>query len=481
MKKKRFTILYVTWGVLLLGSYLLSIYLTVYYNKQIVKEASRAFFNEIVTTRAWNASHEGVYLIVNDQVQPNPYLEDSLRDLTTTNGIDLTKVNPAYMTRQISEIARDKDGIQYRITSLNPIRPENEADLWEHMALESFDHGVKDLFELVETDTLTTFRYMAPLLAKPACLKCHAKQGYSLGQVRGGISVTTPSEGFFDNIYHQIFIITVIFLIILVIGFGGILFFQRMVNRQFRIIQDQNTELARHNLEKDMLFSIVAHDLRSHISGMHGLSKILFDELDTFQPEEIVRITRSIYNSSENVIKLSEHLIQWYNTRKGTLDFTPENFILIAAIEEAVELYSENAQKKEISISFDIPVDMKVYADLNMIETVLRNLISNALKYTSRGGRIELTAEDSKDPDFIKVIVKDNGIGIDQQTSDQLFERDFHTSQPGTEHEQGIGLGLAICHEFIEKNGGSIHISSTLNVGSQFIFTIPKGAKQQKK
>jgi len=320
----------------------------------------------------------------------------------------LTKVNPAYMTRQISEIARNKNGVLYHITSLNPIRPENKPDSWEHLALESFELGIPEIFELIRTDTLMAFRYMAPLLVEPACLKCHAKQGYSL--------------------------------------------------------------------EKDMLFSIVAHDLRSHISGVHGLSKTMFDEINTFNTEDIIRLTGSIYKSTDNLNKLSDHMLQWYNTRKGTLDFTPEYFTLVAAVEETVELFSEKALEKEISFSLDVPAGMKVYADLHMVETILRNLISNALKYSPRGGLVEITAKDTGDNDFIEVIVKDNGVGMDQQTIDHLFEEDFHTPQPGTEKEKGTGLGLVICHEFIEKQKGTIRVVSTLNAGSQFILTLPKRA-----
>ncbi len=223
-----------------------------------------------------------------------------------------------------------------------------------------------------------------------------------------------------------------------------------------------------------MLFSIIAHDLRANLSGIHGLSKTLFDEIDTFNSEDIIRITGSIYKAADNVNKLSEQLLQWYNTRKGTLDYTPEYFTLVATVEEAVELYSENALKKEISISFDVPAGMKVYADLNMVETIFRNLISNALKYTPRGGSIWIIAKDDGDPDFIEVTVKDTGMGMDQQKIDHLFDEDFHTSQPGTEQEVGTGLGLAICHEFVEKQRGTIRVVSKLNVGSQFFFTLPK-------
>ena len=476
MKKKRFFILYLVWGVAVFGTYLFSLHFSINFSKQIVEASSRAFFQEIVATRSWNSSHGGVYIVVSDTVQPNPYLEDSLRDLTATNGMKLTKVNPAYMTRQISEIARKKNDILYHITSLNPIRPKNKADDWERKALKSFDQGVSEQFELVEKDSVKMFRYMAPLLVETSCLDCHAKQGYSIGQIRGGISVTTSSSDFIHTLNKIIITRSAIFLVLLLIGFIGIFFFQRMVNREIQIIQAQNKKLTLLNLEKDRLFSIVAHDLRSPISGIHGLSQILLDEFDTLTPEERIRIIGSISRSSDNVIRLSEHLIQWYQTRKGILTYKPEYFHLQAIVEEVVDLFAEKAEEKMISMTISIPAGLKIYADINMIETILRNLLSNALKFTPKEGLVEIIANDFVNSNAVELSVKDNGIGMDPQTIDHLFDEDFHASKPGTEQEEGTGLGLAICRELIEKNRGTIRAISTLDIGAEFILTLPKTA-----
>lgn len=471
-----FMILYLVWGIILAALYVFSISTTIHYNREIVKEASRAFFLEIVTTRSWNASHGGVYLMVNEHVQPNPYLKDSLRDLTTTNGLSLTKVNPAYMTRQISEIARTKEGILSHITSLNPIRPANKPDDWERKALGNFEQGAQEQFEMIEKDSSNMFRYMAPLLVEPSCLDCHAKQGYTLGQIQGGISITTQSEGFFTAIQQQIITRSVIFFVLFSLGFIGIFFFQRIVNRQFRIIQNQNNELIRGNLEKDRLFSIMAHDLRAPLSGIHGLSNILSEEHDSLSQDEQMKITRSIYKSADAMIKLTEDLILWYSNRKGTLQYTPELFHVHALVDEVLDVFIEKMDQKEISVTVDIPAGLAVYADINMAETMLRNLVNNALKFTPRGGSVEIRATDAKQPDFIELSVKDSGIGMDQETADHLFDQDFNPSRSGTENEKGTGLGLAICRDFVKKNEGQIQVISTPGVGSRFILTLPKKA-----
>lgn len=161
-------------------------------HEQLAFETARAFFQQIVITRAWNAGHGGVYVPVSDEVYPNPYLDDPLRDVVTDKGIKLTKLNPAYMTRQIAEITSRQNGIQFHITSLKPIRPRNKPTSWETEWLRSFEQGINERGEFVDQGEKHVFRYMAPLIVEESCLKCHAKQGYKQGDIRGGISVTIP-------------------------------------------------------------------------------------------------------------------------------------------------------------------------------------------------------------------------------------------------------------------------------------------------
>lgn len=158
-------------------------------HETIALKTGQVFFQQMVDTRAWNAHHAGVYVLITKETQPNPYLEDPKRDLTTVEGTKLTKINPAYMTRQIAEISSKIYGIQFHITSLKPIRPANKAENWEKKYLMAFEKGSKECANFFPDGS---YRYMAPLVAKKSCLQCHAKQGYKEGEVRGGISVTIP-------------------------------------------------------------------------------------------------------------------------------------------------------------------------------------------------------------------------------------------------------------------------------------------------
>jgi diguanylate cyclase (GGDEF)-like protein/PAS domain S-box-containing protein len=158
----------------------------------VARERGAALFRLVELTRDWNARHGGVYVPVTAATRPNPYLDHERRDVVTREGVALTLVNPAYMTRQIAEIAQKAEGIQLHITSLSPLRPANAADPWEAAALRRFDAGVPEVIELVP-GVVPVHRYMAPLKISKPCLTCHEKQGYQLGQTRGGISVTMPA------------------------------------------------------------------------------------------------------------------------------------------------------------------------------------------------------------------------------------------------------------------------------------------------
>jgi diguanylate cyclase (GGDEF)-like protein len=161
--------------------------------KRATFQTSRDYFKLLVLTREWNAGHGGVYVPVTDDTPPNPYLEDPLRDIQISEDLTLTKENPAFMTRQLSEIAAKKEGVKFHITSRKPIRPENEPTQWEERALEAFEGGIKEVGEFVKTQSYFSFYYMAPLRAKEECLRCHLKQGYKEGDIMGGISVSLPN------------------------------------------------------------------------------------------------------------------------------------------------------------------------------------------------------------------------------------------------------------------------------------------------
>ncbi len=160
--------------------------------EMIARQTARSFFDLLVIIRYWNASHGGVYVPVTEKTLPNPYLDVPLRDIKVNDNLMLTKINPAYMTRQLSEIAKKKEGVQFHITSLKPINPKNRPTPLEEKILKDFEKGIKEKGLFIKKGGKTFYFYMAPLRTEKVCLKCHAKQGYKVGDIRGGISITLP-------------------------------------------------------------------------------------------------------------------------------------------------------------------------------------------------------------------------------------------------------------------------------------------------
>ncbi|MCD6475321.1 MAG: diguanylate cyclase [Anaerolineaceae bacterium] len=193
MKIKNIVIIIIlTWAMLVSISFWWNYTNAIKEQERIALQSSRSFFDHIVITRLWNARHGGLYAPVTEKTQPNPYLDVQMREIEVNDTLILTKVNPAFMTRQISEVALEQEGVQFHITSLKPLRPQNKPTDREKEFLKEFENGIKENGLFVKEGVKTSFFYMAPLETKKACLKCHAKQGYKVGDVRGAISVTLP-------------------------------------------------------------------------------------------------------------------------------------------------------------------------------------------------------------------------------------------------------------------------------------------------
>lgn len=226
------------------------------------------------------------------------------------------------------------------------------------------------------------------------------------------------------------------------------------------------------NATKDKFFSIIAHDLKNPFNDLMGFSQLLDLNLEKYDNTKIKQFVNIIHQSSKLAYNLLENLLDWSRSQTGTLEYKPENISLNLLIAETIDLLESNARNKNIKIYNDLADELYAFADQNMIRTVVRNLISNAIKYTNQGGHIKVIT--SVTSNSCKVSIVDNGIGIDEKNIPKLFKIDESYSTPGTEREKGTGLGLILCKEFIDKNKGELFVDSALGKGSTFTFTIPK-------
>ena len=241
-------------------------------------------------------------------------------------------------------------------------------------------------------------------------------------------------------------------------------------------IKLKNEELIKLLTEKDKFFSIIAHDLRSPFNGFLGLTQIMAEELPSLTRDEIQEFVLRMRNSATNLYRLLENLLEWARMQQGLIPFEPEVVELLLIVDECIAIVLETIKSKGIEIAYDIPYDIKVFADSNILQSVIRNLISNAVKFTPKGGKISLSAKTYTDK-CVEIAIKDSGIGMSRAMVDHLFRLDVQTNREGTEGEPSTGLGLLLCKEFIEKHGGKIWVESKEGKGSIFYFTIPYKAK----
>jgi len=238
------------------------------------------------------------------------------------------------------------------------------------------------------------------------------------------------------------------------------------------VLQAKNEELQKVNAEKDKFFAIIAHDLRSPFNTLLGFTQILVEDLSEFKPEDIKKMAQAMRTSATGLYSLLENLLVWSGSQRGFTSFVPKQFLLKDLFFENLKLVQETSKIKGIEIDINIADDLMVFADTNMIGSTIRNLVSNAVKFTPKGGKISITAKPASD-NMVEIAVKDSGMGMSDTMRSKLFKLDENIGRIGTAGEPTSGLGLILCKDFITKNGGKIWAESEVNTGSIFYFTLP--------
>jgi signal transduction histidine kinase len=236
-------------------------------------------------------------------------------------------------------------------------------------------------------------------------------------------------------------------------------------------LSETNSDLQQSNATKDKFFSIIAHDLKSPFQSIISLSEILIEEVHEINLVEIEKYAGFILQSSNRAMALLMNLMEWAQSQTGRIEFKPEHFEIEAFINEATLLYDDIARQKSIIIKRNLPQNLFVFADKYMLNTVFRNLISNAIKFTMPGGEITISAERKQGE--IVFGVRDTGVGIPKNSIEKIFRIEQSYSTLGTNNEEGTGLGLILCREFVEKHGGKIRVESEEGKGTTFSFSLP--------
>jgi signal transduction histidine kinase/CheY-like chemotaxis protein len=521
LKNKYYYIVILIWTVLLIGIFVWNYNnLNKFFNKSIELEA-KSFFNQIQITREWNAKHNGVYVPVTKSTKENFYLEDTLKTIVINN-LKLTKINPAYMTRQISELASKKDGIKFKMTSLKPLNLINKPDKWEEKALLYLEKtGAKSYFELFDKGKIAIYRYMAPVYAERSCLKCHSKQGYKLGEIRGGISLELFPVVEIHQKSELIFLYLIIYLSIYILGILGILFFKKVTNKTYKKIEDQKVNLEYLNKEltqskedalvlneyleqqneeikvtneevieqtriaetekikaveaskyKSMFLANMSHEIRTPLNGIVGMIDLL-NEADLKPTEreylEIIEI------SSNSLLNIINDILDYSKIEANQLQLEKIVVDVHKIVDEVVKMLRLKATKKNIQISFSIEEDVEscIIGDPTRIKQVLINYCNNAIKFTNEGS-VAIKVLNEKNIDNITILrfeVSDTGIGIKEEHINKLFTEFTQADTSITRNFGGTGLGLAISKKLAKMMDGNAGCKSVFGEGSVFWFT----------
>lgn len=236
-------------------------------------------------------------------------------------------------------------------------------------------------------------------------------------------------------------------------------------------LKQRNSELSFFNTAKDKFLSIIAHDLKNPFNAILGFTDLLIHNIGVLEDEELLKGLNTIKSASTHAYKLLENLLAWANNQTGRTNFNPEKINIKEQITESLSIVESMAIQKNITFFVRTNKRLHVIADKNMLDTILRNLISNAIKYSQKGSKIRIQV--SMKPDELHVSVSDQGIGIHHSRIPTLFKIDNRSNTLGTDNEQGTGLGLILCKDFIDRHMGKIWVESSPETGTTFTFSLP--------
>ncbi len=467
-----------------------------HHNLEVATNGARNIFQFVVLVRQWTARHGGVYVLSSESTPPNPYLKHPHRDLTTTDDRKLTMLNPAYVTRQLAELADQNVHMRLHITSLNPIRPANAADEWETEALNGFEQGELEKVSIEPMQNIPYIRYMAPLMVTEECMKCHAAQGYQVGDIRGGISVSLnykPIEQAIDKEIRKAIISHSVFFILFVLVSWTLI---RLLSKHWKALDStiETLQMTRNELvENEKMASLgrlvagFSHEINTPIGVALGAithgDQILEEFTDLLQKDEVTEeeVNSILHDMTEshdlalaNLKRAAELVFRFKRTSIDRSAHTMRDFMLSEVIDDVLASMRNILKHSSVKLQVNCSEQLKLHGTPGLLEQVLTNLIDNSLKHgfgpSQNQGEIHIDVE-SKPDNLILIRFRDNGLGMEEHIRQKIFEPFFTTKH----NQGGSGLGLYIIYNIITQQlHGTIHVESTLESGTEFIIEFPQ-------
>lgn len=448
---------------------------------ETARTQARSSYQRDVIYRHWVAGLGGVYVPITKDTQPNPYMADVPgRDVTTTTGEKLTLVNPAYLTRLVFDLSAEVYNVKGHITSMRPVRPNNRPDKWETSAFAAFARGEKEVSSVDKIGGESYLRLMTPLMTDQECLKCHAKDGYREGEIRGGISVAVPMQPLWMISGQNIILSTISFTILWLAGLSGIfagatrlrLTIQQRDKAEQKIItlnhnlSAQTKELENANHELEAFNYTAAHDLRGPLNNIGLYFQTIQQLYGAKLDETCCKYLTAGYKNVQRMSQLIDVLLEFSKLSK--VEPHRENIDLSVVVREITdELKSTSPERRCV---FSIADGVIVNGDPKLLRVALDNLLRNAWKYTGNKEETVIEFGATEINGKLAYFVRDNGKGFDMADTGKLFIP--FQRLPGAEEFKGFGIGLATVERIILRHGGRIWAEGEPGKGATFYFTL---------
>jgi signal transduction histidine kinase len=490
---------------------------------------AKTLFKQVLLTRRWIADHGGVFVEKLPWKESNPYLKDA--EITDIKGKRYIKESPAMVTKELSRYAKKEGLFWFHITSLKLINPQNVPDDFEKKALMLFEEGdIKELSRIEKVEGSSFYRYIAPLYVEKACLRCHAQQGYKVGDIRGAISVTIPIDNVLSTLHSErrtiilaglmstgiLILILYLMMKVLVLNpvrqirssmkelsreksinaevirtgdeledlsksfvemSGSLKNYQdnlrEMVHSAIKSLEEANARLAELNKKKSDYIARVSHELRTPLTSIKGAMEYISARLssNTFKEadhEEICRFINLIRNNTERLIRMVNDTLDLEKIESGVFDLHMGKFNILQVTKEVIHAFYTLASEKGIIFKLNGNPDSLIIADEDRIRQVIINLISNAIKFSPPDSEIRISIIESNEETIFSI--SDEGSGIPDDEIERIFDK-FYTRST----TDGTGLGLAICKGIVEAHGGKIRAEcNKASRGCTFYFNLPK-------
>ena len=497
-------------GTIISCSYIFMLYRTAAFDENMIirqaEQQARMLYKQILLTRQWASDHNGLFVLKRKGIAQNPYLD--LPTVTDHDGNEYYMRNPAMITRELSDYA-DRDGLgHFRVTSLKPLNPDNKPDEFERQSMELFNEGLNEQIAVTESQHGRLVRFTAPLEVKKSCLGCHAQHGYSMGDIRGALSITIPikwADTLIKSNTKSLLAIGVVSILLVTVSlflmFESLvvqriaklteamdLFPQRISSNsrlpsfykdELDTLQDHfedfcdrlsasqeeliKTRTQAHMSEKmaslGILTAGIAHEVNNPLGGMLNCVKTMSEDPDNIELHK------------RYLPLLDKGLRQIETTMKQLLNFgrtEPLNLRLVdinQLVRQCIELLQYKL--KNIDLSLDVTVSKHYNLDIEALKQIIINIGLNAIQAMPDGGKLSISAFENETS--LHLIFKDTGTGIADENLPHIFDPFFTTKDVG----EGTGLGLAVTYSLVTKMGGSIDVQSTVDTGTTIEISLP--------